>query len=119
MNAIYSLNGGIVILYTVFNVEKYDSPHPKTVKHRVERTLFNPIHTVWGLLWPRTLKMLDKILIQSIFFMIFHEFVSLLARFHKPKQINSCMRCAEKNMVITPGVINDPAEIEHFVQIIV
>ena len=63
--------------------------------------------------------MLDKILICSILFMIFHEFVSFFPIFHKPRQKNSCIRCAQKNMVITPGVINDPAEIQHFVQIIV
>ena len=63
--------------------------------------------------------MLDKILISSIFFVIFHEFVTLLPIVHKPGETKSRMRCAQKNMVITPGVINDPAEIEHFVQIIV
>ena len=63
--------------------------------------------------------MLDKISTRSIFFMIFHEFVTLLPIFHKPRQTYSFMRRAQKNMVITPGVINDPAEIEHFVQIIV
>ena len=51
--------------------------------------------------------------------MIFHEFVTLLPVFHKPRQTNSCVRCAQNNMVITPGVINDPAAIVHFVQIIV
>ena len=66
---------------------------------------------------PRT-KMLDKILICSIVFMIFHERVTVLPKFHKLRQINSYMRCAQRNMVITPGAINDPAEIEHFVQII-
>ena len=63
--------------------------------------------------------MLDKILIHSIFFMIFHEFVTLLPIFHKPRQTNSSMRCAQKNITITSGVINDPAEMEHFVQIVV
>ena len=29
------------------------------------------------------------------------------------------MWCVQKNMVITPGVINDPAEIDYFVQIII
>ena len=50
--------------------------------------------------------------------MIFHEFVTLLPLFHKPRQTNSCMRCAQNSMVITPGVINDPTELEHFVQLI-
>ena len=63
--------------------------------------------------------MLDNILIHSIFFMILYEFVTLLSIFHKPRQTNLCKSCAQKNMVITPGVINDPAEIEHFVQIII
>ena len=50
--------------------------------------------------------------------MIFHEFVTVLSLFHKPRQTNSCMRRAQNNMVITPGVLNDPDEIEHFVLII-
>ena len=63
--------------------------------------------------------MLDKFSIRSIFFIIFHEFVTLLLIFHKPRQMNACMRCAQKNMAITPKVINDPAEIVHFVQNII
>ena len=51
--------------------------------------------------------------------MILYEFVTLLSIFHKPRQTNLCKSCAPKNMVITPGVINDPAEIQHFVQIII
>ena len=65
------------------------------------------------------LKMLDKILIHSISFIIFHEFVTLLPIFHKPIKMNSCMRCGQKNMVINPRVINYPAETEYFVRIIV
>ena len=49
--------------------------------------------------------MLDKISIHSIFFIIFHKFVTLLLIFHKPIQMNACMRCAQNNMVITPRVI--------------
>ena len=60
--------------------------------------------------------MLDKISISSIFFILFHELVTLLPIFHKPRQTNSCIRCAQRNMVITPGVINDRTEIKHFVQ---
>ena len=63
--------------------------------------------------------MLDKSSIHSIFFTIFHEFVILFQMFHKIRQTNSCMRHAQKKMVITPGVINDPAEIENFVPIII
>ena len=63
--------------------------------------------------------MLDKISIRSIFFIIFHELVTLLPIFDKSRQTTSCMQCVQKNMVITPGVINDPAEINYFVQIII
>ena len=63
--------------------------------------------------------MLDKVSIRSIFFIIFHEFVTLLPLFHKPRQMTSCMRYVQKNMIITPGVINDPAEIDYFIQIII
>ena len=48
--------------------------------------------------------------------MIFYEFVTLLSIFHKPRRMNSYMRCAKKIMIITPRVINDPTEIEHFIQ---
>ena len=65
--------------------------------------------------------MLDKISIYSIFFTIFLEFVTLLPIhvFLKTSQTNSCMRHAERKMVITPWVINDPAEIENLVPIII
>ena len=79
-------------------------------------TLFIPCGVFYD---PYTLKMLDKISICSIFFIIFHEFVTLLLIFQKPRQMNSCMRRAQKNMVITPGVINDLTEIYYFVQIFI
>ena len=44
--------------------------------------------------------------------------MNLLPIFHKTRQTNSCIRHAQKNTVIAPGVINDPAEIENFVPVI-
>ena len=67
---------------------------------------------------PHTLKMLDKISIRLIFFIIFHEFVTLLPIFLKQKQANSYMRCVQKNIMITPGVTNETTEIEQYAWVV-